>query len=54
VVAIALSGLGRERDVTAAAAAGFEAHLLKPVEIAILDQTLVEALRKRKRVEVGA
>jgi two-component system CheB/CheR fusion protein len=47
LTAIALSGLGRERDVSAATQAGFDAHLLKPVEIAVLDQTLVEALRKR-------
>ncbi len=56
VVAIALSGLGREKDVTAATAAGFQAHLLKPVEIAELDRTLVEAWRKRRvgeRVGVG-
>ena len=32
---------------SAAAQAGFDAHLLKPVEIAVLDQTLVEALQKR-------
>jgi two-component system CheB/CheR fusion protein len=47
VVAIALSGLGREQDIRAAEEAGFDAHLLKPVEMAVLDQTLVEALRKR-------
>jgi signal transduction histidine kinase/ActR/RegA family two-component response regulator/HAMP domain-containing protein len=47
VIAIALSGLGREQDVKAALDAGFEAHLLKPVDIAVLDQTLVEALEKR-------
>ena len=47
VVAVALSGLGRERDIKAAAAAGFDAHLLKPVDMAVLDQTLAEALQKR-------
>jgi two-component system CheB/CheR fusion protein len=47
VVAIALSGLGREQDLQAASQAGFDAHLLKPVEMAVLDQTLVEALRRR-------
>ncbi|MCE0496557.1 MAG: ATP-binding protein [Methylacidiphilales bacterium] len=47
VVAIALSGLGREQDIRAAAEAGFDAHLLKPIEMAMLDQTLVEALQKR-------
>lgn len=49
VVAIALSGLGREQDTAAAVKAGFDAHLLKPVEIAILDQTMVEGLQKRLR-----
>ena len=47
IVAIALSGLGREQDIQAAAAAGFDTHLLKPVDIAVLDQTLVEALQKK-------
>ena len=37
VVAVALSGLGREQDIKAAAAAGFDAHLLKPVDMAVLD-----------------
>ncbi len=47
VVAIALSGLGREQDIAGAAQAGFDAHLLKPVDIAVLDQTLVLALQKK-------
>ena len=47
VVAVALSGLGREQDIKAAAAAGFDAHLLKPVDMSVLDQTLAEALQKR-------
>jgi two-component system CheB/CheR fusion protein len=47
VIAIALSGLGREQDIKAAVSAGFNAHLLKPVEIPVLDQTLVEALQKK-------
>ena len=51
VIAIALSGLGREQDTQAAIHAGFDAHLLKPVEIPVLDQTLVEALQKRFRHE---
>ncbi len=46
MIAVALSGLGRERDVHAALEAGFDAHLLKPVEIAILDRTLIELLRR--------
>jgi len=47
VVAVALSGLGRERDIKGAAEAGFDAHLLKPVDMAVLDQTLADALQKR-------
>jgi signal transduction histidine kinase/ActR/RegA family two-component response regulator len=47
VVAVALSGLGREQDIKGAAEAGFDAHLLKPVDMAVLDRTLAEALQKR-------
>jgi two-component system CheB/CheR fusion protein len=47
IIAIALSGLGREQDIRAATEAGFEAHLIKPVEISVLDQTLVTALQRR-------
>jgi len=47
VVAVALSGLGREKDIQGAAEAGFDAHLLKPVDMAVLDQTLAEAIQKR-------
>jgi two-component system CheB/CheR fusion protein len=47
VVAIALSGLGREKDIRGATEAGFDAHLLKPVDMTVLDQTLAEALQKR-------
>ena len=48
VVAIALSGLGREQDIQGAAQAGFDVHLLKPVDIATLDETLIRALSKRE------
>jgi signal transduction histidine kinase/ActR/RegA family two-component response regulator len=47
VVAVALSGLGREKDFQAASDAGFDAYLLKPVDIASLDQTLANELQKR-------
>jgi signal transduction histidine kinase/ActR/RegA family two-component response regulator len=47
LISVALSGLGRERDIKAAAEAGFDAHLLKPVEITVLDQTLIEALQRK-------
>ena len=53
-VAIALSGLGRSRDIEDALAAGFDAHLLKPVEIALLDQTLIEWLQRRSPSAVSA
>jgi signal transduction histidine kinase/CheY-like chemotaxis protein len=53
VVAIALSGLGREKDIRGAAEAGFDAHLLKPVDMAVLDQTLAEALQKRSNGKHG-
>ncbi len=47
VVAVAISGLGREKDIAGAAKAGFDAHLLKPVDMAMLDRTLAEALQKK-------
>jgi two-component system CheB/CheR fusion protein len=47
VVAIALSGLGREKDIQGAADAGFDSHLLKPVDMTVLDQTLASALQKK-------
>jgi two-component system CheB/CheR fusion protein len=47
VIAIALSGLGREKDIKGAVEAGFDAHLLKPVDMAVLDQTLSQALQKK-------
>jgi signal transduction histidine kinase/ActR/RegA family two-component response regulator len=47
VIAVALSGLGRDKDIKAATDAGFDAYLLKPVDIASLDQTLADELQKR-------
>jgi CheY-like chemotaxis protein len=47
LTAVALSGLGREKDVRDAMAAGFDAHLLKPVEIGVLDRTLIDALLRK-------
>jgi signal transduction histidine kinase/ActR/RegA family two-component response regulator len=47
VVAVALSGLGQEKDFKAASAAGFDAYLLKPVDIASLDRCLADELQKR-------
>jgi signal transduction histidine kinase/CheY-like chemotaxis protein len=48
VIAVALSGLGREKDFKDAADAGFNTYLLKPVDIASLDQTLADELQKRQ------
>ena len=53
VVAMALSGLGREKDIRGATEAGFDAHLLKPVDMAVLDQTLADALKKRAKGKLG-
>ncbi|MCE0521880.1 MAG: ATP-binding protein [Methylacidiphilales bacterium] len=53
VVAVALSGLGREKDIKGATEAGFDAHLLKPVDMAVLDQTLADALQKRAQNKHG-
>ncbi len=47
VVAVALSGLGREKDIKGAEEAGFDSHLLQPVYMSVLDRTLAEALQKR-------
>ncbi len=47
IITVALSGLGREQDIRGAAEAGFDAHLLKPVDITVLDQTLITALQKK-------
>ncbi len=46
MIAVALSGLGREGDIRDALAAGFDAHFLKPVEIPELERMLIEALGK--------
>jgi two-component system CheB/CheR fusion protein len=48
VIAVALTGLGREQDIQAAAEVGFDAHLLKPIDIAVLDRTLIDALQKKQ------
>ena len=44
---LTLLGVSPPELVTVAAAAGFDAHLLKPVDMAVLDQTLAECLQKR-------
>lgn len=47
VIAISVSGQGREQDVAASLDAGFTAHMLKPIDIHKLDATLVQALEGR-------
>lgn len=37
---VALTGLGRQEDMDLTRAAGFEAHLVKPVNLPLLEQTL--------------
>ena len=46
VVAIALSGLGREQDIQGAARWLGTSILLKPVDIATLDETLIRAFKR--------
>jgi len=48
VVLIALTGWGRQGDIEAARAAGFDGHLLKPVSAESMIE-LIESLRKRPR-----
>jgi PAS domain S-box-containing protein len=43
---IALSGYGQEEDRARSAAAGFDAHLVKPADIAALMQIISEGLRR--------
>jgi CheY-like chemotaxis protein len=47
VVLIALTGWGRSTDVQAAQAAGFDGHLLKPVEADALLRVIAELRAKR-------
>jgi PAS domain S-box-containing protein len=44
--AIALSGYGMEEDLRKSREAGFQAHLIKPVDLKALERTLVEMLRE--------
>jgi CheY-like chemotaxis protein len=43
---IALTGYGMEQDITRSRAAGFVAHLTKPVHIKSLDQALMMAMKQ--------
>jgi len=42
--AIALSGYGMEGDIQRSEAAGFRAHLTKPVDVGLLEETLDRVL----------
>jgi CheY-like chemotaxis protein len=39
---VAITGYGQERDILAARAAGFDAHLVKPVDLERLQMTLAD------------
>jgi signal transduction histidine kinase/HAMP domain-containing protein/ActR/RegA family two-component response regulator len=47
LISISLSGFGQEQNIKEALAAGYNAHLLKPIEIALLDETLVRLLQSK-------
>ncbi|MBO8141530.1 MAG: response regulator [Firmicutes bacterium] len=53
VPVLALTGYGEAADVRASRAAGFYAHLIKPVPIAELRATLVEAVRHARDGRAG-
>ena len=40
--AIAVSGFGRDEDITRSRAAGFQRHLTKPVDFSLLENALEE------------
>jgi signal transduction histidine kinase/ActR/RegA family two-component response regulator len=46
MIALSVSGYGREQDTTAAREAGYDAHLVKPINIPALDSLLQELLKK--------
>jgi CheY-like chemotaxis protein len=50
---VALTGYGQAGDREATEAAGFVAHLVKPVEIAQLTQVLDEALNRQRPPRAG-
>ncbi len=47
IVAIAISGLGRERDIAISLESGFDAHLLKPIDVQALEEK-IESLKNAK------
>ncbi|RZL90922.1 MAG: response regulator [Variovorax sp.] len=44
--AIAMSGYGTPADVAASSAAGFRHHLIKPIDLAVLERLLDQAFRE--------
>ena len=51
---IALTGYGQRDDIERARAAGFDAHLIKPVDLAALDRLLAEPITPSRVLEFGA
>jgi len=50
---VALTGYGMDTDVTAAKAAGFDAHLTKPVDPDLIEGALEPKLLRRTEVKRG-
>ena len=48
IVLVALTGYGRDTDIAAAKAAGFDAHITKPADSHVIDEILVRKSRRRK------
>jgi CheY-like chemotaxis protein len=51
---VALTGWGQEQDIAQSHAAGFDRHLVKPVEAAALEKLLVEAAAAAARPQAGS
>ena len=49
LVLLAVSGMAREVDRSRALAAGFDAHLGKPVDLEMLESAVIAAIQQRKR-----
>ena len=49
IVLVALTGYGRAEDRDMTAAAGFDAHLVKPVDLGALSQVLASSRTPRPR-----
>ena len=48
VVLVALTGYGRDSDIDAAKAAGFDAHLTKPAEAHVINEILSRRARQQR------